>query len=225
MHGFKELAVLESNTCKHIYTPVTFSLNGITQKLNKAALDTGCNKTLIPAQLLDLGMPRDEAKELLLMSNNVPIAINYGVEGALEDKSDLLELASRLNACKHRCWLAKLSQADTDKYIKENITEAELSRVKNSKFTRFRVRVLDFKVANIQLNKCPICIAFGLSESSVLIGMEIIQLLYMQTFRVGSKQYTFISNRDNKDKVERAMSSAMRMMINENKSVKDIPLH
>lgn len=47
----------------------------------------------------------------------------------------------------------------------------------------------------------------------------------MQTFRVGSKQYTFISNRGNKDKVERAMSSAMRMMVNENKSVKDIPLH
>lgn len=64
-----------------------------------------------------------------------------------------------------------------------------------------------------------------MSESSVLIGMEIIQLLYMQTFRVGSKQYTFISNRDNKDKVERAMSSAMRMMVNENKQVKDIPLH
>lgn len=225
MRGFKELAVLESNPCRHIYTPVTFSLNGINQKLNKAVLDTGCNKTLIPAQLIDFGMSRDKAKELLLMSNSVPIAINYGVEGALEDKSDLKKLVSRLNDCKHRCWLAKLSQADTDKYIKENMTESELSRVKNSKFTRFRVRVLDFKVANIQLNKCPICIAFGMSESSVLIGMEIIQLLYMQTFRVGSKQYTFISNRDNKDKVERAMSSAMRMMVNENKSVKDIPLH
>ena len=35
MRGFKELAVLESNPCKHIYTPVTFSLNGINQKLHK----------------------------------------------------------------------------------------------------------------------------------------------------------------------------------------------
>ena len=35
MHGYKELAVIESNPCRHICTPVTFSLNGITQKLHK----------------------------------------------------------------------------------------------------------------------------------------------------------------------------------------------
>lgn len=225
MHGYKELAVIESNPCRHICTPVTFSLDGINQRLHKAVLDTGCNLTLIPAQLLDFGMSRDKAKELLLMSNSVPIAINYGIEGALEDKSDLKKLVDRLNDCKHKCWLAKLSKADTDRYIKANMTEVELNRVKNSKFTRFRVRVSDFTIANIKLKECKISIAFGMSESSVLIGMEIIQLLYMQTFRVGSKQYTFISNRGNKDKVERAMSSAMRMMVNENKSVKDIPLH
>lgn len=74
MRGFKEMAVLESNPCRHIYTPVTFKLIGINQKLNKAVLDTGCNKTLIPAQLLDFGMSRDKAKELLLMSNNVELA-------------------------------------------------------------------------------------------------------------------------------------------------------
>ena len=190
MRGFKDIAVLESNLCRHIYAPVTFSLIEINQKLHKAALDTGCDKTSIPAQLLDFGMAKDKAKELMLMSNNVPISIGAGVEGALEDKSDLVKLANRLNEYKQKCKLAKLSKVDTDKCIKENMTETELNRIKNSKFTRFRVIVLDFTVANINLKECPISIAFGTSESSVLIGMEIIQLLYMQTFRVGNKQYT-----------------------------------
>ena len=224
MRGFKDIAVLESDPCRHICAPVTFSLFGRNQKLHKAALDTGCDLTSIPAQILDFGMTKDQAKELLLLSNKVPISIGIGVEGALEDRSDLVKLASRLNEYKRKCWMAKMSKEDTDKYIKENMTEAELNRVKNSKFTRFRVRVPDFTIANINLQVCPINIAFGTSESSVLIGMEIIQLLYMQTFKVGNKQYTLLAPRNNQEKIERSMSSAIRTMTNANKPVKEIPL-
>lgn len=40
MHGYKELAVIESNPCRHICTPVTFSLYDLQhQTIKRRQLD------------------------------------------------------------------------------------------------------------------------------------------------------------------------------------------
>ena len=205
MLGFDNLDIVESVPMRHIKTNLHCDMIGIHQGLTDVALDTGCNRSLIPAQLLNFGMSRDKALDILMVSTNVPVEVSLGVEGTLEDTSDIMKLMRRLNDYKFKCKNKGYTLDQARAYINKNMTLDELNRIRNSKFIKFRIQVSNLTVGCINIGTGVLSVAFNLKCNTVLLGMETLQYLYIQTFRFKQKQYTLLALRSDKECIRKAV--------------------
>lgn len=169
-----------------------------------AKIDTGCSASLISASNLEFGISINEAHEMLLLHRDVDVTIGNGIEGRQFDKSELIECLKHLDNLKQYCRTNNLTLSETKHYVVNKCSNKEINTILGSQFARYKVPIHNVMIDGVETKTYGLVIGFNISNDVNLIGMSIIQNLYMETFSAYGNFYTLLTTLE-KSQIDRVI--------------------
>lgn len=216
----KNISVISSDVKRYNVIPATLSFSYLNKEhtIVDCVLDTGCSSSLISANSLNFEQTLKDAQRLLFLKRDVLLNIGSGVEGRNVDKSKIIQCLRHINKIKRYCIEHSLSDSDTERLICKYCSKDEYNFISRSLYTRYEIPVNNVEVNNVNTKSFGLQISFSVPDTINLIGMGVIQNLYMQTFSARNTFYTVLTNLDQKY-IDKALRISKQLM-EENPPVK-----
>lgn len=185
-------AVKSSNSIRTFFK---FNAFGVEQIINDCKIDTGCANSLISACNMNFGgASLDEVQKYLLLRKDIQVRYGVGVEGRSLIKNQFIECINKLDQIKTYCMKNNLSLEKSKDIIRNNMTNEEIRNILNSMFTVYRLPITDIVIASkIKAKTFGISIGFNISPDVKLIGLGMLQNIFMESFSANNEFYTLLT--------------------------------